>query len=653
MKFLLSLLAVIILFINTNSQDFGDISEEELLMNTCLEDPEADAVVLFNKCSMRINNEFDLVSDVHKRIKILTEAGKKYANQKIVYWHEDKITDLDAICYLPNGEEIELDSDDIFNEEGRNVITLSFAIPGVEIGSVIEFEYQHWSDRIHRLEPWEFQEECFTKLNQLELFLPLGFNYSLVTLNTESFDFTNTAERVVDPYNPRKKVGYYKWVAKNIDGMVEEPFVDNIDDKYAKIFFILHSYQDSYSNQEFNKSWDYAAELLSNHFDKMFDQSGSTEEKAIEIASQHTDQLEKAKQIYNFVKSEIKLGDHTTLWGDEFKVPEKVLEDREGSSSEKNMLLINMLRHAGLDAKPLFVSTRKHGHVIQDFVEYAQFNRLICKLRIDKKDYFLNSLYASNPFGYLTPATDVGIGLLVDNDKGSIISMSPKRPLNKTDYKTVGSINEEGAFVGKTVITYKGYNALTQRNKIEDEIPSEIKKQVENLIENLYAGAVLDSFSYSNQDDCKAPLELNLSYTLPDYIDETDELVYFSFPLFSAISENPFKRERRSYSIDFWHAQLISEEIKLIIPDDLKLLEVPGATKSGVTNYTYTKMLFSGKDYLKCSRMSNLRTRSVHQREYKQIKKMYEKMISSDQEQIVFQRLDEQLKVGAASKGDL
>ncbi|MBL1215507.1 MAG: DUF3857 domain-containing protein [Ignavibacteriae bacterium] len=651
MKLLLSLLTVLFLITTTNSQDFGDITEEELLMNTCLEDPDADAVILFNKRNMRITSDFHFVSESHKRIKILTEAGKKYANQKIVYWHEDKITDLDAICYLPNGDEIELDSDNIFEEEGEKTITLSFAIPGVEIGSVIEYEYQHWSDRIHRLEPWKFQEESFTKLNQLELMLPLGFNYNLVTLNTEAFDFTQSAERTIDPHNPRKKIGNYKWTAKNVEGIVEEPFLDNIDDKYAKIYFILHSYQDSYSKLNFNKTWDYAAEILSKHFNKLFDQSGITEDKAIELASQHADHLEKAKQIYNFIKSEIKLGEHTTLWGEKFKEPEKVLEDRQGSSSEKNMLLINMLRHAGLDAKPLFISTRSHGYVIQDFVEYAQFNRLICKLRVNNKDYFLHSAFAANPFGYLTPATDVGIGLLVDDDRGVIISMNPIKPLNKTDYKTVGSINDEGAFKGKTVITYKGFNALTQRNKIEDEIPSEVKKQVEKLVEDLYSGAKLDSFYYSGADDCEVPLELNLSYTLPDYIEETDELVYFSFPLFSAISENPFKRERRTYSIDFRHAQLITEEIKLMIPDKLKLLEVPGATKSGVTNYTYTKLLFSGKNYIKCTRISNLRTRSVHQREYKQIKQMYEKMISSDQEQIVFQHKDEELNVDAASRG--
>jgi len=117
------------------SQDFGEISDEELKLSKCIKEPDADVIILFDKCKVKITNDFELVTFYHKRIKILTEEGKEYANIKIKYWREDDISRLDAICYSPSGEEYELDSDNIYEEEGEKYYTISFAIPGVEAGS--------------------------------------------------------------------------------------------------------------------------------------------------------------------------------------------------------------------------------------------------------------------------------------------------------------------------------------------------------------------------------------------------------------------------------------------------------------------------------------------------------------------------------------
>ncbi|MEJ2545674.1 MAG: hypothetical protein P8Y99_16545, partial [Calditrichaceae bacterium] len=80
-------------------REWEDISQEELLMEGIEEDPEADAVILFNTCRIQITPEFDLEKFHHKRIKILTETGKEYASIEIHFWHEDRIHDLEAKCY--------------------------------------------------------------------------------------------------------------------------------------------------------------------------------------------------------------------------------------------------------------------------------------------------------------------------------------------------------------------------------------------------------------------------------------------------------------------------------------------------------------------------------------------------------------------------
>lgn len=67
---------------------FGKVSDEELQMTAIPEDPEADAVVLFDVGDLRIregSEKYYLTMERHTRVKILTEKGKDYASVSIPF----------------------------------------------------------------------------------------------------------------------------------------------------------------------------------------------------------------------------------------------------------------------------------------------------------------------------------------------------------------------------------------------------------------------------------------------------------------------------------------------------------------------------------------------------------------------------------------
>ncbi len=641
------LLIVILYLFNANigyCQDFGEVSEAELNLNSCVEQPDADVIIIFDKCSMRITHDFDLQINYHKRIKVLTEEGKEYANVKIRYWNKDIINSIDAICISPDGEEYELDSDNIFEEEGEKSNTISFAIPGVEVGSIIEYEYRHWSDYVTRLEPWYFQDKNYTMLSELKVLMPNGYQYHTLLMNTLNYNFVQDEIDIPDIDRSGKKIKQFTWTAKNITGIKEEPFINNIYDKYAKILFILHSYKDLYNSFIFSKTWDEIAENISKTYNKYIHQDDLTEDKAIELTASTNSKLEKAKIIYEYLREEIKTTSHKTLYGDDFKDPEEVLESKEGSSSEKNMLLINMLNLCGLDAKPLLISTRSNGTVVPNYHEPWQFNRLICLLKIDDQKYFLHSGIKSNPFGYLTPATDVDVGLLINDDEGNIMNLSPPKPPNNSIYKTECEIVDDNVITANTIITYSGYCALEERDIIGTKNKEEIEEYVKDMLEKLYAGSELDSFSYTGIDSYDKELLLNISYKLIDYMDETDDLVYFAFPLFSASKTNPFKSERRYFDVDYKYTAKTSEEIRLILPKNLSVIETPVKKRFGIKDYTFGKYYLNNDSSIICSRIETIKSKSVRPKDYPSLKKMTENIISSDQEQLVLKKNDAEIQ---------
>ena len=98
------------------AQEWGKVSEEELAMTAIPEDPEADAVVLFDKSTVIVTLRFELVLQRHTRIKILTERGLEYGDNTIRMGQTDKLEKLQAHAILPGGKKIKLKKKDIFTK---------------------------------------------------------------------------------------------------------------------------------------------------------------------------------------------------------------------------------------------------------------------------------------------------------------------------------------------------------------------------------------------------------------------------------------------------------------------------------------------------------------------------------------------------------
>ncbi|MCK5851681.1 DUF3857 domain-containing protein, partial [bacterium] len=302
-RWVVFLLMSFLLFNSSFAQDFGEISDEELQLTGIDEDPEANIVILFNKGTVKISPHFHLEMDMHKRIKILSEVGKDYANVKISFWHEDKIKDLEAVSYSSDGTKHELDDDDVFEERSKNWKKKIFAIPGVEVGSVIEYKYTLYSDYINNLKIWFFQSDEYTKLSEIKVYLPIGFRYSALEKNLVIHQLYKTKELARNPFELTKKCTKYIWRLTNVPGIKDEPFMRAKHDYYAQILFQLVAYQDQYNNISYAKKWDDIAERLWNKLKHPIDQDGGLEDFAREQTMHCATDVEKALILYDFVRS--------------------------------------------------------------------------------------------------------------------------------------------------------------------------------------------------------------------------------------------------------------------------------------------------------------------------------------------------------------
>ncbi len=112
-------------------------------MKDLLEQPGAQACVLYRD---EYTNDEQGVITVYKRIKVLTEAGRRFADVQIAYEKFDyDVTDLRARTIHSDGTVVEfhgkpLDKD-VVKSKSVKVKVKSFSLPDVQVGSVLEYRY--------------------------------------------------------------------------------------------------------------------------------------------------------------------------------------------------------------------------------------------------------------------------------------------------------------------------------------------------------------------------------------------------------------------------------------------------------------------------------------------------------------------------------
>lgn len=616
---------------NSICQEFGEISDEELQMTSFDQDPEADFVILLDIGEIYISSRFVKTFKYHKRIKILKESGKENGSVRLGYYYKEDLVDLEAYSYSPNGDEFELDEDNIMEEQVGNTKFKKFDIPGVEVGSVIEYKYTLVSEYISSLEPWFFQSNAFTVLSRMDVFLASGFSYNYLKDDWDNYDISYFSERV---FHDRKKVMRHSWQAFNIPAIRKEPYMKAESDYYAKILFQLVAFKNQYVQYTYAKTWDDIAESYDHPHKNRKSESGDHRDFMTLYLKNEKSDFEKAKKIYNYIKDNIK-----TVSKDASLDLEDIFLKKEGRVYDKNMLLLNLLLNEGLSAHPFLISTRDNGIFNDNWPNISQLDKTIVLLEIDNKKYFLDTANKFCPFGYLTPDLDVDKGVKMMDEKAVIMEINATKFDAFWNINTNAHINDDGSIDAESILEYSGYLAIAKRGRVDNiEDPDGMQDHLISILEDFNVKTDIDTFYYENQDSISKPLILTIKYTLKDAAEITDNLMYLTPPFISGRNKNPYVRETRNFPVDYSYTYSTKETLTLNFPQGYTMNEKPTESKRRMKRFNYSKIFLLDENYLECRRNFEIGRKEFTTNEYPLLKNAYDSIVESDQQIIVLEK---------------
>lgn len=576
----------------TVNMKFGKPTKEEMEMTVYEADPQADAVVLCRLTNVNYTvQQKGYVVDYHEkfRIKVLKPSGARFAQVTIPYYilpeeksgihaskfalrtgsievgafssasafdeaggslmedaagtfTDESVEDLKATAFnLVNGKTVKtnLNKKDVKTTQiDTDRWQVSFTIPNVKEGTVIEYEYSIHSQLFYMLHDWYAQCEIPVVYACLDMDIPnyLIFNieeHGIQRLSCKCVPGVLRYKLESDPLAAPTtvKTNHYTCIGRNLKAMCKDDYVWNINDHCAGITAELKSYSlRGTMPLQYAVTWEQIDQMLldDNAFGKQLDNhSPLRQELEAAKTANITDERQRMAAVCQLVLGKVKWDGTYTLWPTDKS--SSTLKQETASNADINMLLIQSLRDAGLQAFPVVLRTRDEGLLPYNFPSISKLNTYVVAVKFSNGS--MAYVDASSPQGSpeaLKPQLLVERARLVAPGKKSQWANLEKSFSDKTSTVIDATLSDKGLLQGTQTTLHSGAG-----QEVKEVVPVSLRGEAQG-----------DSISFS-------PYRL-----LP-------------------IKENPFVSEERLMPVEFQNRSSDQVIITVKLPEGYALDKTP------------------------------------------------------------------------------
>jgi hypothetical protein len=556
---------------------FGQIPMEDMEMTVYPPDLSADAVILENHASssMMIMDKITVSTDRYVRIKIINTDGLDYANIEMPYGSDEKIAGLKAASYnLEDGKVVQtmVDKKSIYYENtSRYTSTLRFSFPNVRPGTVIEYKYTLESPDYFSLYTFRFQEELPVRRCNFRIEFPGYFEFKFVTGGDFKKIIYRREQRRV-PFGTSSVEGFVgTWIGNNIPAYIEEPFSTGSDDYYTHIGFELSKIDiPGYYFEDVSPTYPKLSEKLLNRIDfgEYFIKNSPVRKKAEEIKAQGGSETDILRRIYTYVSGYMMWNGYNDFTASASMA--KTHGDARGNSADINLMLLSMLRVAGIVADPVIMSTRENGLVNPFFALIRRFNHVVVAATADGKDWVIDATDPVRPFNMLPEECLNGQGWLVSRTGGLWIDLTNGEHHGK-NVKLEMDLESNGNLKGRSVTTYESYDAWQVRKfcSLQGE------EAYSDFVQAEQSTWRIKDLVLENMKNLEEPVTEKVSFEIPDATETREGIMYLNPVLTDRNESNEFYAEERISVIDLACPSVNRYSCTITIPEGWTVAELP------------------------------------------------------------------------------
>ena len=533
--------------------------------------PHANGISIVDDGHYTLNADSTRKYRYHFVGKILTNKAKEWGNH-VLYLEEERSRTKVVMgrTITPEGKVINLDPTTIkIAAPARDMVKfgtgkqLSFSLPSVEVGCLIEYIYEY--DTFNPgdkeiFEPgWWFQDTDPVLYSRVRITVPADKDFYYVTKNIPT-------EQAKPQISTEGETKTYTWEARNVEPLTEETAMPNIADVVPRLEGSLF------------KDWSYLFNWGSNILSERI--------KVTPELARHTKELikdaktidEKIAALYYYAQRDIRYisikGSMSSSWGGHPAY--QTLENKYGDCVDKAILFSTMLKEIGVEAYPVTLKTNEAGTAITD-IPIRDANHAITEVHLNGKIFYLDPVTRNYRYPYFS---DMDHGIKAINEiTGQINFINVPPPgHNLNSYSTQLTIKPNGEVEGKTQGDYTGAYEARLRGFWETVPEAQRPGIFQGTVNRLSPGGKLNAFQVVNQSDISKPLKIVYDYTLPDYPIFAGDLMIFGVPgLQYDFGEAAL--DKRKYDLVYRTSRETKHYVTMKIPEGYAVKYLPPAVE--------------------------------------------------------------------------
>ena len=609
---------------------FGKIDKADLEYKECSYDKSAVAEYLINYGE--VNYFFSSSNYVNEtsyriRIKILNEKGLELANVRIPYYSKNnrqKIGRIEGYTYNLNEkgevESTKLERKSVMEQRIDEDYEMSvLTLPNVKVGSVIEYRYDHSKNNYLEIEDWIFQKNLPVRYSEYNVTIPsiIEFTYQVKR--------TLPVKETVEGINQTKR-----FVMTTIPGLDKEPYMSCAKDYLQRVDFQLRSVQ----GRPILSTWTQLTEELLD-----YENFGLQLKKNILKNLPLEDELKKITSDYakilavtNFVRKNIPWNGETSRFSSNGL--KNALEKHTGNSADMNLLVINLLRDAGVEAYPLLVSTRDNGKINRSYPFLYQFNNVLAYTEAEGIPYVLNASNPYNPAFMIPWNVQFTEGYLVDKTKTGFVSLADTKHPFRISTSMTADLDEKGMLKGSAYLLayeYAKNQRLSSLNKGTD-------KYLTEYFSEPHPDFKFDSLTVKNEKNDSLPLENQVKFNTQ--LNSSGDYFFYSPNFMLDLEKNEFLSDQRFTDVEFGFTQYYTIVSTIRFPENMEPEELPKNIKMIMpdTSIVLQRFMQKNENSVSLRIILEIKRPTYYADEYPDFKEFYAQLFERLNEQIVFKK---------------
>lgn len=590
----------------------------------------------------------------HARIKVLTEKGKELATVEIPYLKGcEQIALLKGRTIHSDGTVVPLavKPEDllIVKTTDAQIERKVFSLPGVEVGSILEYHYDMQALPCGYYAPpsWDVQKPYFVHKAHYAYAPPdqqglTAKPHGLLLDENGNAASSALSWQILPPganfrVNP---AGHIVLDIADIPPIPDEEWMPPTESFTYQVRFFLKSADNA------DDFWIREARRWSIALGDFTRPTSSLRAAVASIVGPGDSDAVKAKKLYDAVQvldntdfsRKESVSERRRLRLKDIERAQDVWEQKSGSGNEIALLYISMLRAAGLTADVMGVVDRDQGIFSPGYMDIDQLDSFLVILSVGGKEIFLDPGEKMCPFGMLN-WNHAGAGGIRDSAEGPEMGITPSTAYTENSTLRVGdlTVNAQGAVSGNLRFVMTGQEALRWRQAALQNDEAEVKKQFDSELEATVPEGIeahVGHFLAMDNPDANLMAMINVNGTLGAAT--AKRLVLPGF-FFSARGSEPFVQEaQRQTSVDMHYAGIVTDQVTYRLPAGFA---VEGAPQGGKVVWK-EHAVYSTKTAASPGRFDSTRTMAraftlAKPEEYKDLRDFYQKAAAADQAQLV------------------